>query len=365
MTINIKRDYRLDVLKGIGCALMVIAHSKLKMWDYENYLIWGNLAPALFFSAAGVTAIFQIQKPFREMLVLYGLIFLFGFSYSGFLNPDFLSKLEFEIIQTIALSVLIIYAAEKYLKLNLWLYLVLGFAAFGLDKLIYPLGFEKIEGIFIAPGLFPLLPWLSMFFFGVFAYRVKNVYNLIVFFIIAILYYFLFGFVTPDVNAGKWQFLLDFFLFSSAFLFLSFFIVRAINIFQSPKLNRLIIFWGTNSLLFLYIHYAFIKFFRLFELQRNIEIIWNYPWLFWVLVLTASTIAMLIIFFISRWFEFLFQYWLTWVTLLLLIFAVPFIIDKPSYITYAELLLGIPFAVYYPTLSKMLKEKFYANHSHN
>ncbi|MBL8099760.1 MAG: hypothetical protein JNK81_11295 [Anaerolineales bacterium] len=365
MNIKINRDYRLDVLKGMGCALMVVAHSKLKMWDYEQYLIWGNLAPALFFSAAGATAVFQTKKPLQEMLVLYGLIFLFGFSYRGFLNPDFLSKLEFEIIQTIALSVLIIYAAEKYLKPNSWLYFILGFAAFGLDKLIYPLGFEKIEGIFISPGLFPLIPWLSMFFFGVFAYRVKNIYNLMVFFIIAILYYFLFGFVTPDVNAGKWQFLLDFFLLSSAFLFLMFFLVRSIFLFKHPKFNWLTIFWGTNSLLFLYIHYAFIKFFRLFEIQRNVEVIWNHPWLFWVLVLTASTIAMLIILFISRWFEFLFRHWFTWITLLLLIFATPFIIDKPSYITYTELLLGIPFAVYYPTLSKMLKEKFYANHSNN
>jgi hypothetical protein len=296
---------------------------------------------------------------------LYGAIFLLGFSYSGFLNPAFLSKLEFEIIQTIALSVLILYAVEKYLKPNLWLYLALGFVAFGLDKLIYPLGFEKIEGILIAPGLFPLVPWLSMFFFGVFAYHVKNTYNLIVFFIIAMLYYFLFGFTTPDVSAGKWQFLLDFFLFSSAFLFLSFFLVRAIDIFQNPKLNQLVIFWGTNSLLFLYIHYAFIKFFRLFELQRNIEIIWNHPWLFWVLILTTSTVTMLVILFISRWFDFLFRYWLTWIILLLLIFIAPFIIDKPSYITYTELLLGIPFAVYYPTLSKMLKEKFNANHSDN
>ncbi|MFN3491843.1 MAG: heparan-alpha-glucosaminide N-acetyltransferase domain-containing protein, partial [Anaerolineales bacterium] len=266
MTTKTNRDYGLDVLKGIGCALMVIAHSKLKMWDYEGYLVWGQLAPALFFSAAGVTAVFQIKKPLREMLVLYGLIFLFGFSYSGFLNPDFLSKLEFEIIQTIALSVLIIYTVEKYLRPNSWLYLALGCAALGLDKLIYPLGFEKIEGIFIAPGLFPLFPWLSMFFFGVFAYRVKNSYNFILFFIIVLAYYSLFGFVTPDINAGKWQFLLDFFLFLSAFLFISFFLIRAVYFLQNPKFNWLTIFWGTNSLLFLYIHYAFIKFFRLFEI---------------------------------------------------------------------------------------------------
>lgn len=365
MNTNINRDYGLDVLKSIGCALMVIAHSKLKMWDYEDYLIWGNLAPVLFFSVAGVTAVLQSPKTLREMFALYSLIFLFGFSYNGFIKPTFLSKIEFEIIQAIALSVFIIYLLEKYLRINKSLYLLFGFIAFGLDKLIYPLGYEKIEGILIAPGVFPLIPWLSMFFFGVFAYHVKNIYNIILFFFIVVMYYFLFGFVIPDLHTGKWQFLLDFFLFSSAFLFISFFIIRSLAFFQSQKLQKLIVFWGTNSLLFLYIHYAFIKFYRLFEIQRNIEVIWNHPWLFWILVLVSSTIAILIITFTSDWFKFLFQYWFTWIFILLLIFIMPFVIDKPSYITYAELLLGIIFSVYYPILSKMLKEKFHANYSHN
>lgn len=359
------RDVRLDVLKGIGCALMVIAHSKLKMWDYEEYLIWGNLAPALFFSTAGVTASFQAKKPVKEMLFLYSFIFLLGFSYNGFLNPDFLLKFEFEIIQTIALSILIIYSIEKYFHPNTWLYFIFGITAFALDKIIYSLGFEYLEGILIAPGLFPLMPWLSMFFFGVFAYHAKNIYNLLIFFAIGILYYFMFGWAIPDVNASKWQFLLDFFLLSSAFLFLMFFLARCIFLFKHPKTNWLTIFWGTNSLLFLYIHYAFIKFFRLFEVQRNVELIWNHPWLFWVLILFSSTIAMLMITFSSRWLEFIFRHWLTWITLLILIFIAPFIIDKPSYFGYFELLLGILLAAYYPMLSKMLKEKFHANHSNN
>lgn len=365
MATKTNRDYGLDILKGVGCALMVIAHSKLKMWDYEDYLIWGNLAPALFFSVAGVTAVFQTKKAFLEMFILYSLVFLFGFSYSGFLNPEFLSKLEFEIIQTIASGVFIIYLVEKYFQPNVRWYLLIGVNMFVLDKLIYPLGFEALEGILIAPGLFPLIPWLSMFFLGVFAYRAKNIYNLILFFGIALAYYLLFGFTTPDVNAGKWQFRLDFFLFTTIFLFISFFLIRSVYFLQNPKFNWLAVFWGTNSLLFLYIHYAFIKFFRLLEIQRNVEVIWNHPWLFWVLILFSSTLAMLMITFSSRWFEFLFRYWFTWITLLILIFTAPFIIDKPSYVGYFELLLGILFAVYYPILSKMLKEKFHANYPHN
>ncbi len=352
-----KRDLGLDVLKGVGCALMVVAHSKLKMWDYENYIFWGNLAPALFFSTAGVTASFQAKKPPREILFLYGFIFLLGFSYSGFLDPAFLSRFQFEIIQTIALGVLTIYFIEYYFRPPPWAYLLLGALSFGLDKLIYPLGFEVLEGILIAPGLFPLLPWLSLFFFGVAAYRARNIYNLFLFLAFGLLYYSLFGLHIPDANGSKWQFLLDFFLASSAFLFLAFFLMRSIPALRHPRLNQLTIFWGMNSLLFLYVHYALIKFFRLFEIQRNVEVIWNHPWLFWVLVLIASTLIMLAATFASRWFEFLFRYLVVWAAMVVLIFAAPFVIPKPSYVSYFLLLPGIAFAVFYPRLGKVLKQE--------
>jgi fucose 4-O-acetylase-like acetyltransferase len=352
-----QRDLGLDVLKGIGCALMVVAHSKLKMWNYEEYIFWGNLAPALFFSVSGVTASFQARKPLREMLLLYGMIFLLGFSYSGFLAPDFLGNFQFEIIQTIALGVLTIYFVEYWFSPSVWVYGVLGLVAFGLDKLLYPLGFEFLEGILIAPGLFPLLPWLSMFFFGVFAYRIKNYHNLLLFLAFAGVYYFLFGAVVPDVNESKWQFLPEFFIASAGTLFLAFFLIRSFSLLRHPTLNWLTIFWGANSLLFLYIHYAFIKLFRLFEFQRNIEVIWNNPWLFWVLVLAFTTFAILIITWLTRWFEFVFSHLLVWGILLVLIFIAPFIISKPSYVGYFELLLGVVFAAFYPTLSKILKQE--------
>lgn len=336
---------------------MVVAHSKLKMWDYEQYIFWGNLAPALFFSAAGVTASFQAKKPPREMLLQYGFIFLLGFSYSGFLDPAFLSRFQFEIVQTVALSVLTVYFIERYFHPQTWAYLPLGALAFGLDKLIYPLGFERLEGILIAPGLFPLLPWLSMFFFGVFAYRSKNIYNLAIFAAICVLYYLLFGWNLPDVNEGKWRFMMDFFLASSASLFLAFFLVRLIPALRHPRFNWLTIFWGVNSLLFLYVHYALIKFLRLFEIQRNVEMIWNHPWLFWVLALASSTFIMLAVIFLLRWFEFPFNHLFVWMIMVALIFAAPFIISKPSYVSYFLLLPGIAFAVFYPKLGKILKQE--------
>ncbi len=357
MTDTQKRDPGLDILKGIGCALMVIAHSKLKMWNYEDAIFWGNLAPALFFSAAGVTAVFQAGKPPRRMVFLYGFIFLLGFSYSGFLDPNFLNNFQFEIIQTIAAGVLTVYLIEHFLHPRPWVYALLGVLAFGLDKLIYPLGFEFLEGILIAPGLFPLIPWLSVFFFGVLAYRTKNLYNLLLFLACFALYYLLFGFVLPDVQESKWQFLPEFFIASSAALFLSFFLVRSTPALGELKVSAPILFGGRNSLLFLYVHYALIKFLRLYKIQHNIEVIFKNPWLFWVLVLALTAAAMWVILFFAEWFELPFRRIFTWVVLLLLIFAASLAIPKPSYVSYFELLPGVAFAVYHPLLGRILKER--------
>lgn len=353
-----ERDLRLDVLKGIGCVLMVVAHSKLKMWNYEEYVFWGNLAPALFFSVSGVTASFQSKKySLREMLFLYGFIFLLGFSYNGYLDPLFFTRMRFEIIQTIALGVLTVYFVEQIFHPQAGVYLLLGITTFGLDKTLQPLGLQVLEGVLISPGLFPFIPWLSFFFLGVFAYRIRNAYNLFLFLAFGVIYYFLFGLGIPDVNESKWRFLPDFFLALSACLFLAFFVFRLIPFLSHPKLNWLTIFWGTHSLLFLYIHYAFIKLFRLFELQRNIELIWNHPYLFWLLVLGSTTITMLAIEYLAGWFEFLFRHLFVWITIAVLIFVVPFVNMKATYISYLELGLGIVFATFYPQLAKILRQE--------
>jgi hypothetical protein len=95
----------------------------------------------------------------------------------------------------------------------------------------------------------------------------------------------------------------------------------------------------------------------LFELQRDVEMIWNHPWLFWILVLAATTFAMLVITFLARWFEYPFRYLWMWGLVLVLIFIAPFLIPKESYVTYFELMLGIAFATFYPRLGKILKQE--------
>ena len=57
-----QRDFALDILKGVGCLMMIVAHSNLNIRDYKPYAFWAGLAPVLFYAVAGVTASFQAQK---------------------------------------------------------------------------------------------------------------------------------------------------------------------------------------------------------------------------------------------------------------------------------------------------------------
>jgi hypothetical protein len=262
-----KRDLGLDFLKGAGCVLMVIAHSKLKMWHYETFIFWGNLAAVLFFSVAGVTASFQAQRGSpRQVLLTYLFIFLLGFSYNGFINPRFLDHIQFEIIQTIALGAALVYLIERLFHPASWVYLLSGFASVGLNELIQLLLRGKeiawVSGVVISPGYFPLLPWLSIFLMGVFAYRVQNRYNLLLFLVLGAFYFYLFACHIPTDTEGKWEFNFDYFLACAVLLFLAYFLVRSVALLRHPKIDWLVLFWGKNSLLFLYVHYALVKYFR-------------------------------------------------------------------------------------------------------
>lgn len=357
-----KRDLGLDLLKGIGCVLMIVAHSKLKMWNYDRFFFWGNLAPAFFFAVAGITATFQVQKYKPRTVLLSSLmLFLLGFSYNATRDINFLANFTFEIIQTIALGSLTVYLVEKYIHPISWVYLLMGFACFFLNGfiayLLHGREFSWLTGIWVTPGVFPYIPWLSLFFIGAFAYKVNNYYNLLVFFITSIVYYSLYRFQVPDVSISKWDFLFDYFFALVIAISIVFFLLRSVKFLQNPAGMGLLLFWGKNSLLFFYIHYAFITYFRSLKIQHEVELIWNHPYLFWVLTLAATTIAMFIIIFFAQWVEPVFNNMWVWGILTVLVFITPLLVEQERLFYFLELAYGIIFATFYQALSRMIKRQ--------
>ncbi len=355
-----KRDLTLDFLKGVACVLMIIAHSKLKMWGYEKFIFWGNLAPALFFGISGVTATFQAGKyQIKDVFFSSLFIFFLGFSYNATRDVGFLDHVQFEIIQAIALGSFTVFLLEKFLKPRSWVYFVLGFLCFGLNLCILSLlagrEFSWVTGIWIAPGLFPYLPWLSLFMLGVFVFRTGNLQNGILFGGLGLLYYLLYSTNVPDVDTAKWYFQFDYFLGCVLALLFGFLLVRILNLFRFPLIAEPFLFWGRNSLLFLYFHYAFIKFFRDMEMQREVDVIWNHPYLFWLLVLVCTSVAIFGTNLLARYMGFIFERIWAWLILAGLVFLLPLFLHMENTVYYAELTIGILFAAFYPVLNKLLK----------
>lgn len=361
-----QRDTTIDILKGIGCLVMIVAHSSLKFGGYERFKFWGGLAPVLFFAATGVTAAFQAQKyKQRGVLLTYIFLFLLGFSFNRITDPGFLKEPEFDIIQIVAVGSSAVYLLEYYFHPHAWMYLLLGMFAFGLkfvlQKLLAGIFLVGVTNALIPPGIFPIFPWLFLFLFGLFAYRVNNYANAG---LAAGFGVILFAFQKtnfPIDIENKWDMSLGYFLVCGILVFFTFFVLRFISSWREKifKYKGLLTFLGQNSLLFLFVHFPIILYLKDIRIHRNVQLIFNHPYLFWLLVLGLTLIAMLALIWLAKW-KFsaqFFDHLAVWVIMTALVFATEIFISTDRFVYAIEIGLGILTALYYPKLGNIFKQK--------
>ncbi len=192
------REDSLDILKGIACLFMVIAHQPYysKAPDVALGLInhfSGIFPPALFFSIAGVTATFQSTKYSLASLVRYFIAMcLIGMTWNIVIHGDVTAFFWPEIFQIIALGSLFVCIVERNGPSPQWLLLTITIGIIS-TKLIAETYWPQFDGwnfLFcdtnyvpeidsiantmpILPG-FPLFPWLAYFFFGIWCYRASK-----------------------------------------------------------------------------------------------------------------------------------------------------------------------------------------------
>ncbi len=360
-----ERDLSLDVLKGIGCLMMIVAHSALSLHGYQPFAFYAGLAPALFFAVSGVTAGFQAERyeP-RGVLFSYLFLFLIGFSFNRITDPGFLEEINFDLLQMIAVGAAIVYLLETWRRPSVWLYLLFACAAYTLKFLVLALLQERviygISGILVPPGIFPVFPWLFLFFLGMFAYRNRNGFNLLLALITGGLLFLL-----PALNVNldlenKWNMSLGYFLLACTVLLMIFFIVRAIPVFRQRRGMGWILFLGTNSLLFLYVHFPLILYLKEHNIQRKVLLINQHPYLFWLLVLGLTMLIMLTVNWIAKVkiISSPFRSLPTWIVLSFLVFIVGFGIQNEAWVYWIEIGLGILFALYFPLLVRLLKKSY-------
>lgn len=347
-----ERDNTLDFLKGIACIFMILAH-----YQYSSAQIYampkiiscaifiGGTAPVIFFAVSGVTATFQSKKDILTLIIFYTIFSILGFSYNIQWRPNLYKDFASDVPQIIAMSVIIIVGMEKYVKPNKFFYLIVATLIFYLHYFVTKrIAVFPFKVILFAPGLFTLIPWLSMFFLGVFAYRVKGTVNLIAGVISFSV--FLLGYNKHIFFLDKLNMSLGYFILSSSIIFFTFYFART---WKTYFKNSIIQYIGKNSLLFLYVHLFVIQIIKQIG-DFNILVSW-------VCVLLLTYVVIVVLNSLNKYIEEFFNKLISWIAMVLLICIFPLFISNFYIYLPLEMLLGILFSLNYSRLSLLLYEK--------
>jgi hypothetical protein len=352
------RDLSLDLLKGVACVLMLFAHTQLQIDLPSKILTFlGSFAPILFFAVSGITAHFQARKyPVVGITITYVMIFLLGLSFTAMVVGNFWVAFQMDILQIIAVGVLVLYLVQRYLHPGPWFYLSAAILIFalklGTDVLPRDIWWMNyLVNVVLEPGNFVIIPWLFPFFLGMFCFLAPNRHNLI---------------VATSASAGlalgwalglplgidnRWDMTLGYFLFSLVLTSLSFYVARGLPRALVARAFPWLLWLGTFSLLFLYVHIGVI-----WLIRQYTSGIWGTYWV-WPLVGLASILMMWLLprLFGAMRIPRLMAGFPAWMVLLALILIAPLALPDGAPLVLTQWLLGLVFALYYGSMTQSLK----------
>ena len=352
------RDHSLDLLKGIACVLMLLAHTQLQIDLASKALTFlGSFAPILFFAVSGITANFQARKhPVTGIVVTYAMIFLLGLSFAAMVAGNFWVAFEMDILQIIAVGVLVLYLVQRYLKPGPWFHLgaavgifALKLATDGLPRDLWWMGY--LENVVLEPGNFVVVPWLFPFFLGMFCYLAPNRHNLWLAGAAVLGLGLAWAAGVPLGIDNRWDMTIGYFLFSVVLTSGAFYSARRLPQEFMVRALPSLLWLGKYSLLFLYVHMGVIW------LVRNYtQGIWG-TYLVWPAVAAASIVlmwalppllgALRVPAVMSRF--------PAWIGLLALVLAAPLVLPAGTPLVLAEFALGLVFSLYYASMTQALK----------
>lgn len=350
------RDYSLDAIKGVACILMILAHAKLN--SEESTVVqfldfMGGFAPILFFAASGVTSTFQSKKTSVAAVIIFYVMFAFlGLSWNGLLDPYFWREIiPWNILQIIAVGIIVVTLLEKYLKPQRNLYILFSISAFLIDYIINknlkyaPAG---LSDVLVATARYSMLPWLSMFFAGILAYYMKNNINLIIGGVqLSSLIIIRFLLNNWDIN-WKSSMSISYFLLSQSLIFFVFYICRRQPQLFSPK--NILVYFGQHSLLFFYVHFIISLKFDGINFRQAYAV--------WISTFVLSYIFMKLSQYANKYIEKFFNNGAIWIVMIVFICITPVILNQPKYVVLIEMALGVLFANNYQSLAKLVKKRF-------
>jgi len=352
------RDLSLDLLKGVACVLMLLAHTQLQIDLPSKALTFlGSFAPILFFAVSGITANFQARKyPVAGIMATYLMIFLLGLSFAAMVAGNFWLSFNMDILQIVAVGVLVLYFVKRYLNPSPGFYLGATVAVFSLKLVTDGLPRELwwmdyLENVILEPGNFVVVPWLFPFFLGMFCHLAPNRHNL-----------WLAGAALLGLGVAgaaglplgidnRWDMTFGYFLFSLLLTASAFYVARRLPQDFIERAFSWLLWLGKLSLLFLYIHIGLIWMVRTYT-----QGIWD-TYLIWPVVAVASIVIMLVLppvlgamrgpAVMSRF--------PAWIGLLAAIMIAPLVLPAGAPLILTEFALGLVFSLYYVSMTQVLK----------
>lgn len=269
------RVANLDYMKGIGCLVMVPGHTLvLNPDDKASFCIYILLHffTCLFFTASGVTTIFQAERrPTSYLLAYFLILFFVGLTFTSIWHPQWLFDFRLEIVQIIMLGCILLLLMHRFFKDRWVLYLFASMAIF-LVKVAHDTWFpEWTGGNILFPHAdyvpshlrkdgdplvtvgFPLFPWLFMFPLGVFCYFAQLKWNYLIAGICVAASLVMLNQYGIDDFYDKWDMSIEHFLVVTFITCVAFIIVRSVP-FERLPLRNVATFYGQSSLTFLYMH---------------------------------------------------------------------------------------------------------------
>lgn len=366
-----QRDYSVDLIKGIGCICMVIAHAPMfHVADLLPRLIIHlvGFGTVFFFATAGITAALQARRYATSSLVFYFLIiFLFGSNWNIIIHGDLSAFSVVEIFQIIALGSILVCLLERNGPCPQWLLLAIalafpalkfaadrfapGFDGGGLllpsnDYIPHHLVTSGKDRIF--PG-FALLPWLTFFPLGLFCYRASKRTNGIA--MLVSLLVLLVAYLNDSVTVEKWDMSLAYLAGIYTCGFASFWFFKGMGAPENP-VARLLTWIGQNVLPLFFFH----------PIAVVVGIASSFvigPYLGWVAALVTA--VLMLKFALSRKPWRIFEHNSAWIVLGLTLLALPVVAEIlegpwPMVARLGAFVIGIIFALNVSWLSRIIKK---------
>jgi len=158
------RDHAVDLLKGLACLLMVLAHVPFPDAPWLNIATMGSV---LFFTSTGMNlwGLVSRERGDEARIAANGLFLIFA----GFANNYVQGTLgQADVFQSAGMA-MIAMLGLRWLWPRGWTWLFpLPFAIHYLNQHVFYWKIHDggVSSFFLTPGLFPLLPWLSFYLMG-------------------------------------------------------------------------------------------------------------------------------------------------------------------------------------------------------